>query len=158
MRFAVQLGRTIKSHSLRAFGMMALNDDQKLALKIVNWILRDEVRAFTRRDCAIHCNSAGSVKELEGAFDLLQTHGWIRLGKKIQPAGGGRPSEPFDVNPSVAGFDDKTDETDHPEEKSEENPVMSVSSSTSACPTSRPEPEDADEFDFVFESDGELPF
>jgi hypothetical protein len=160
MRFAVQLGRKIKSHSLRAFGMMALNDDQKFALKIVDWIQRDGVIVFTGKECSIHCNSAGSVKELDGAFELLQNHGWIRPGQKKQPQGGGRPSHPFEVNPAVAQLDDKTDETHQTGTKTEENGVSSVSSSDSGYPTSRPEPEpvDLDDYDFSFASDGKLPF
>jgi hypothetical protein len=160
MRFAVQLGRKIKSHSLRAFGMMALNDDQKFALKIADWIQRDGVIEFTGKECSIHCNSAGSVKELDGAFELLQNHGWIRPGQKKQPHGGGRPSHPFEVNPTVAQLDDKTDETNQAGNKTEENGVPSVSSSDSGFPTSRPEPEpvDLDDYDFSFASDGELPF
>ncbi len=160
MRFAVQLGRKIKSHSLRAFGMMALNDDQKFALKIVDWIQRDGVIEFTGKECSIHCNSAGSVKELDGAFELLQNHGWIRPGQKKQPQGGGRPSHPFEVNPAVAQRDDKTDETHQTGTKTEENGVPSVSSSDSGYPTSRPEPEpvDGDDYNFTFASDGKVPF
>jgi len=111
MMCAVSLGKKIKSHNLQAFGMMALTDDQKFAHKIVEWIRRDSITEFTGRECSIHCNSAGSVKELDGAFELLINHGWIRPGQKKKPDGGGRPSQPFEVNPSVAQLDDKTDET-----------------------------------------------
>ena len=108
---AVSLGKKIKSHNLQAFGMMALTDDQKFAHKICEWIQRDSITEFTGRECSIHCNSAGSVKELDGAFELLANHGWIRPGQKKKPDGGGRPSQPFEVNPAVAQLDDKTDET-----------------------------------------------
>ena len=137
MQFAVMFGKKIKSHSLQAFGMMALTEDQKFAHKIVDWMRRDGIRGFTGRECSIHCNSAGSVKELDGAFDLLQTHGWIRPGQKKKPEGGGRPSQPFEVNPSVAHFDDKTDET---RQAGNDRGVLSVSSSVSAFPVSRPKP------------------
>ena len=136
MEFAVQLGRKIKSHSLQAFGMMALTDDQKYSNKIAEWIRRDGIREFTGRECSIHCNSAGSVKELDGAFDLLITHGWIRTGQKKQPDGGGRPSLPFEVNPAIAQLDDNTDETRQP---GIDQGVLSVLSSVSAFPVSRPE-------------------
>ena len=155
-RFAVQLGRKIKSHSLRAFGMMALNDDQKFALKIVDWIQRDGVTEFTGRECSIHCNSAGPVKELEGAFDLLITHGWIQLGQKKQPNGGGRPSHPFEVNPAVARLNDNTDETHKPLNG---NGVPSLDSAFPAARLQTPDPADdpVDEYDFHFPSD-HIPF
>ncbi|MCX7386604.1 MAG: YfjI family protein [Planctomycetales bacterium] len=146
MRFAVQLGRKIKSHSRQAFGMMQLTNDQKNANKILDWIQRDGITEFTGRECSIHCNSAGSVKELDGAFDLLITHGWIRTGQKKQPDGGGRPSQPFKVNPAVAQFDDKTDKT-------QQRGVTSVMSSELAKPFPRPESPIScavDDFEFQF--------
>jgi hypothetical protein len=155
MRFALQLGRKIKSHSRQAFGMMALTEDQKFAHKIVEWIRRDSVTEFTGRECSIHCNSAGSVKELDEAFELLINHGWIRPGQKKQPDGGGRPSQPFEVNPAVAQLDDKTDET---RQSGISHGVLSVLSSVSAQPIPRPElPEPVDDYEFNFASDG-VPF
>jgi hypothetical protein len=146
MQCAVSLGKKIKSHSLQAFGMMALSDDQKFSHKIVEWIRRESITAFTGRECSIHCNSAGSVKELDGAFDLLVTHGWIRQGHKKKPDGGGRPSQPFEVNPAVAKLDDKTDET---RQLGNGQGVLSVLSSVSAHPVSRPAtPDPVDDFDF----------
>jgi hypothetical protein len=155
MRFALQLGRKIKSHSRQAFGMMALTDDQKFAHKIVEWIRRDSITEFTGRECSIHCNSAGSVKELDEAFELLINHGWIRPGQKKQPDGGGRPSQPFEVNPAVAQLDDKTDET---HQLGISQGVLSVLSSVSAKPIPRPEllesePVDVDDYEFSFPSD-----
>jgi hypothetical protein len=155
MQFALQLGRKIKSHSRQAFGMMQLTDDQKFAHKIVEWIRRDSITEFTGRECSIHCNSAGSVKELDEAFELLINHGWIRPGQKKQPDGGGRPSQPFEVNPAVAQLDDKTDET---HQLSISQGVLSVLSSVSAKPIPRPElpesePVDVDDYEFSFPSD-----
>jgi hypothetical protein len=151
MQFALQLGRKIKSHSRQAFGMMALTDDQKFAHKIVEWIKRESVTEFTGRECSIHCNSAGSVKELDAAFELLINHGWIRPGQKKQPDGGGRPSQPFEVNPAVAQLDDITDET---RQTGISQGVLSVLSSVSAKPIPRPElPEPVDDYEFSFPSD-----
>lgn len=123
MKAAVQLGQKIKAQTLKAFGVMALNDDQRFARKILDWIRRDSVEQFTSREAAIHCNSAGSSKALEGAFTLLGERGWIRKGEKQQPEGGGRPSHPWLVHPELAKFADVTDRT-HAEK------VASVLSST----------------------------
>ena len=155
MQFALQLGRKIKSHSRQAFGMMALTEDQKFAHRIVEWIRRDSITEFTGRECSIHCNSAGSVKELDEAFELLINHGWIRPGQKKQPDGGGRPSQPFEVNPAVAQLDDKTDET---HQLGISQGVLSVLSSVSAKPIPRPELQlstsvDLDDYEFNFPSD-----
>lgn len=173
MRFAVTLGQKIKSHCLHAFGLMALTDDMKFALKIIQWLRRDGIREFTGRECSVHCNSAGSVKELDGAFEILSERGWIRQTVR-KPDGGGRPSYPFEVNPAVANFDDKTDKTQQPDEKShsddansddktdktghqaDSDGVSSVLSSVSGNPVSRPEiqePPDPDDYDFTFGSD-----
>lgn len=99
------------------------------------------------------------MKELEGALELLQNHGWIRLGQKKQPKGGGRPSQRFEVNPAVAQLDENTDETQPP---AEENRVSSVYSSDSAFPAARPKTPDpaedpGDECDF-YSDDDEIPF
>ena len=139
--------------------MMALTDDQKFAHKIVEWIRRDSITEFTGRECSIHCNSAGSVKELDEAFELLINHGWIRPGQKKQPGGGGRPSQPFEVNPAVAQLDDITDET---RQTGISQGVLSVLSSVSAQPIPRPELQpsssvDVDDYEFNFASDG-VPF
>ena len=134
---------------------MALSEDQKNAIHIAEWIKRESIREFTGRECSIHCNSAGPVKDLEPAFELLVNRGWIRLGQKRQPDGGGRPSQPFEVNPTLTKLDDKTDETlpGHGPE-----PVLSVSSSDSAeCfpESSVPiTPTVEDEYSFDFASDG----
>lgn len=149
MQAAVTIGRKLKSHSLRAFGMMALSEEQKDAIRIVEWIRRDGITEFTGRECSIHCNSAGRVKDLEPAFELLANHGWIRLGRKRQPEGGGRPSQPFEVNPAVAKLDDKSDVTP-PMDESE--PVLSVSSSVSAQAVLIT-PAVEDEWNFDFPSD-----
>lgn len=150
MQFALQLGRKIKSHSRRAFGMMQLTDDQKYANKIVEWIQRDRITEFTGRECSIHCNSAGSVKELDGAFEQLINHGWIRTGQKKQPDGRGRPSYPFEVNPAVAKLDDKNDESRMP---GDESGILSLMSSVSAQRVLRPEipePVEVGEDDYEF--------
>lgn len=111
MEAAILLGRKVKAQTLKAFGVMALNDDQRFARKILEWIRRDEIDHFTGRESAIHCNSAGSSKDLEGAFTLLAERGWIRQGEKRQPEGGGRPSQQWDVHPEIAKFTDNTDRT-----------------------------------------------
>ncbi|MEQ9406203.1 MAG: YfjI family protein [Fuerstiella sp.] len=123
MNAAVRLGQKIKGHTLKTFGAMALNEDQRFARKVLEWIKRDDVERFTGREAAIHCNSAGSSKELEGSLLLLAERGWIRQAPKQKPEGGGRPSQPWDVHPQIAKFTDKTDIT--PRES-----VSSVLSST----------------------------
>ena len=153
MQFALQLGRKIKSHSRQAFGMMQLTDDQKFAHKIVEWIRRDSITEFTGRECSIHCNSAGSVKELDEAFELLINHGWIRPGQTKRPDGRGRPSHPFEVNPAIAKLDDKNDES---RQSGAGSGIVSLMSSVSAKPIPRPElPESdpVDDYEFSFPSD-----
>lgn len=111
MKAAVLLGQKIKAQTLKTFGVMALNDDQRFARKILEWVQRDGVEQFTGREAAIHCNSAGSSRELDGAFTLLAERGWIRKGEKQQPEGGGRPTQPWRVHPEIAKFTDNTDRT-----------------------------------------------
>lgn len=140
MQAAIRLGRKIKAHTLKAFGVMALNDDQRFAHKILEWIRRDNVEQFTGREAAIHCNSAGSSKELEPAFTLLAERGWIRQGGKQQPEGGGRPSHPWQVHPDIAKFTDETDTT-------QATRVLSVSSSAfENNRATRPEADETDSF------------
>lgn len=89
-----------------------------------------------------------AVRDLDGAFDLLQTYGWIRPWQMKKPDGGGRPSQPFEVNLFVASFDDKTNET---RRSGNDKGVLSVLSSVSAKPVSRPELPNAD-IDWLDES------
>jgi len=135
MRSAVTIGQKIKAHTLQAFGMMALSEDQKFAARIVEWIRRENVREFTGRECSIHCNSAGSMKELEGAFDLLLDRGWIRQAGTKKPKGRGRPSHPFEVNPAVAMCDDKNDKNQSDDGS---GGISSFLSSSFALPVLRP--------------------
>jgi len=113
MESAARIGRKIKGHTLKVFGEMGLSEDLRFAAKIAEWIRRTGQTEFTKRECSRHCNSSGSVKQLEGAFGLLTERGWIRPAgvQKASGGGGGRPSHPFEVNPAVAELDDKTDKT-----------------------------------------------
>lgn len=111
METAIRLGQKIKAQTLKTFGVMALSEDQRFARKILEWVQRENVKQFTGREAAIHCNSAGSSKELEGAFSLLAERGWIRQGEKQQPEGGGRPSHPWQIHPEITKFTDITDKT-----------------------------------------------
>lgn len=148
MKAAIQLGRKIKGHTLKAFGMMALNEDQRFARKILEWIKRDNVERFTGREAAIHCNSAGSSKELEVAFILLTERGWIRQGEKQQPEGGGRPSHPWLVHPYIATFTDNTDTTftDNTDTTQPDGVLSVTSSGFENNRATRPEVDEADSF------------
>ena len=109
MLHAVRLGRKIKAHTLKAFGAMALNDDQKLALKIADWIRREGRSQFTGRECCRTANSHGKKSsEMKGALEILSDCGWIRQHRS-QPEGAGRPSEIFSVNPAVHKCADNAD-------------------------------------------------
>ena len=149
MQSAVRLGRQIKSSSLHAFGTMSLTEDQRFANKIADWIKRESITEFTACDCSRHCNSGGSTKSLDGAFEILKDRGWIMPTTK-KPEGGGRPSHPFIVNPAVATFADKTDETNDHHNTDE---VSSVLSSVSEHPAFADSAVELDDYDFKFASD-----
>lgn len=124
MLHAVRLGKKIKSHTLKAFGAMALNDDQRFALKIADWIRREVRRAFTGRECCRAVHSHGKSSELKGALEILTDCGWIRQHRS-QPEGAGRPSEILSVNPAVHSFADTADKI--PDDQSEGRILSAVS-------------------------------
>lgn len=153
MKSAIIIGQKIKGHCLKVFGMMMLTEDQKFAQKIVEWIRSESITEFTGRECSIHCNSAGAVKDLDGAFTMLAERGWIRLGQKRQPKGGGRPSQPYEVNPVVAKLNDTTDETRPTCAEKAELSVLSSETANSAFQAMIPLTADDLDLDFHFPGD-----
>jgi hypothetical protein len=100
MRTAIALGRKLKSHALRAFGIARVSSDLKMAAKIIGWIQSHSVREFTVRQCVIACARGGANAAVVGALGILENHGWIRLDGPRKPEGGrGRESHPYAVNP-----------------------------------------------------------
>lgn len=151
MLHAIGLGRTIKAHTLKAFGMMALNDDQRFALKIADWIRREGHDKFTGRGACRAVNSHGKSSGLKGAFEILSECGWVRQENRKNPRGG-PPSETFMVNPKVHSFADNADNT---RDDQSEGKVLSAVSAVTEISNSpnifRVEDEDPD---FIFPSDG----
>jgi hypothetical protein len=148
MQSAIRLGRKLKCNSLHAFGTMALTEDQRFANRIADWIKRESITLFTGRECSKRCNSAGSVRDLDGAFEILKERGWIRQTLR-KPTGGGRPSHPFEVNPAVRSFADKTNKTHNQLNADEVSSVLSSISANSSFVGSAVE---LDDFDFEFPS------
>jgi replicative DNA helicase len=106
---AIEIGRYFEAHAIAAFDEMGADPAIDGARLILNWVHRQELNQFTRREAHRGCRNFKSVTELDACLDLLEHHGYIR-GRRIVPEGGGRPSVVFDVNPYVTDVTDVTNE------------------------------------------------
>ncbi|HQZ63989.1 MAG TPA: YfjI family protein, partial [Planctomycetaceae bacterium] len=101
MNNAIRLGRKIKQHSLQAFGLMQMDANQQMAVKVSEWIQRNGLSLFTSRDVVRALNGGRSNDGVDEALAILIDSGWIRPTPQPDVRGKGRPSIQFDVNPLV---------------------------------------------------------
>jgi len=118
MQRAVNLAWKLEKHALAAFSLAGLNADEKLAVKITQWLRREQLTTFTVRDAAFGVNSGRNCRDLEGAVEVLTQHGWIRPATAVpfnegERRGRGRPKgTAFEVHPR-AQQPDKNDRNRH---------------------------------------------
>jgi hypothetical protein len=89
-------------HAKAAFGIMAAPEGTTLALRILKWINRLQIRSFTQHEC-YRALQPDRVADLALAFALLEEHYFIRPVLVTTPTGKrGRPTGPeWNVNPSL---------------------------------------------------------
>jgi hypothetical protein len=100
MANAIRIGEYFIAHAVSAFDEMGADPAIEGARRILEWIKRQQLTQFTRREAHRGCRSFKAVIELNPCLELLEHHGYIR-GIEVVPAGGGRPSRLFEVNPHV---------------------------------------------------------
>jgi replicative DNA helicase len=105
VRRAVTLARYFVRHALAVFDVMGADPLVEDARRVLRWIERYSVTAFTRRD-AYQGTRPYFVKvtDMDPALRLLEVHGYIRARYVAAPRSAGRPPSPaWDTNPLVVG-------------------------------------------------------
>jgi hypothetical protein len=100
MQKAVNLATLLIDHALATFDLMGHDKTAEDAQKLLAWIQRERLEAFTVRDCfRAHRSRFKRVEALRPALALLVEHGHLRRAPKQAVAH--RPSESYEVNPKV---------------------------------------------------------
>jgi hypothetical protein len=92
------LGHYAGAHALAAFAMMGADPAQHAAQRILGWLERAAVPAFSTRDAYRELRTLKPERARAGLAELAE-RGWIRPladGKRT-----GRPSERWAVHPGV---------------------------------------------------------
>ncbi|WP_371405262.1 YfjI family protein [Kribbella sp. NBC_00662] len=103
IRGAEQVGRYYLDHALAVYDLMGRSDpDLDDARAVLDWIRKHHLETFSRRD-ALRGNRGrfASVKDIKPALELLTDHGHIRPQPTPVSSKGGRPSDTYEVHPSV---------------------------------------------------------
>ncbi len=99
---AIRIGEYLIPHAQRVFGLLGMDKDMQLAMRIERWITQEQKQDFTRRDLFEHVkgiSSISKVDDMEEAVGLLVKHGYIR--QEAFEKKRGRPSVNFSVNPEI---------------------------------------------------------
>lgn len=104
LRKAIVVGRWAIAHAKVAFRTAELDPTTQAAREILEYLRTLGVPTTSERDT--HQALRGrtrfqSARDLEPGLALLRDHGWIRPARSPESAKGGRPSKPFDLNPSL---------------------------------------------------------
>jgi hypothetical protein len=102
VRDAVTLAeRYLLPHARIAYAMLGQDQRAHPARKVLDWIRREELASFSRRDAhrSLH-RQFRRAEELDPVLDLLVRHGFIRPQDAAPREGPGRsPSPVFEVHP-----------------------------------------------------------
>jgi hypothetical protein len=98
MQKAVDLATLLIDHALAVFDLMGCDKTVEDAQKILTWIQRGRLGAFTMRDCfRAHQSRFKRVEAIRPALQLLVEHDYLRRAPKPEVAH--RPGELYQVNP-----------------------------------------------------------
>jgi len=100
---AAQLGDYYLAHALTVFDTMQTDPVAGGAQAILDWITRNSVQRFTRRQLFTGISRARFRKatDLDEPLAQLEQHGYIRSGPTPLSTGGRPASPPYNVNPHV---------------------------------------------------------
>jgi predicted transcriptional regulator len=100
---AVAIVDVLTEHARSAFGLVAASPDERLARRVVEWLTRREVAAFTGREAQRGCSAR--AEEIARALRLLVERGYVREreGRKGGPR---RPSPTYEVRPDLEASED----------------------------------------------------
>jgi len=98
MESAVSIGHCLQSHALAVFDLMGGNSHKTGALKVLDWLKRELIQNFTRRDCHYALKSYfKKVDDLKPSLELLENLYYIHPLER-EPSNH-RPSQKYEVNP-----------------------------------------------------------
>ena len=99
---AITIGRYLTKHAFAAFEEMGADPATENAKRILEWIMKKELKMFTKRDAHYamksHFKRAGDLDE---PLNVLVERGYVRPLESEVGDKGGRPSSRFEVNPAV---------------------------------------------------------
>ncbi|MDY0040023.1 MAG: YfjI family protein, partial [Desulforhabdus sp.] len=98
---ALNLAATFSVHAQSVFDLMGATVEMMAAMKIWNWVKRNRLEQFTKRDCYQALKgSFQKVAELEPGLSLLVERSYLR-DVPLAQTGAGRKKELYEVNPSL---------------------------------------------------------
>ncbi|BDI28005.1 hypothetical protein CCAX7_000560 [Capsulimonas corticalis] len=101
MAQAWEIGTYCIPHAVAAFGLMRSDSIVALARRIIEWIKRKKLNAFTMREIRQALNPE-SKERIELALTRLMEDAYVRLEMPAKKEGRGRPGKPYyAVNPCV---------------------------------------------------------
>jgi replicative DNA helicase len=98
MHNAIKVGDYFIAHALAAFDFMGVDPAVEGARTVLDWVKRNQLDRFTRREAHRGCRRFKKVTELDDPLHLLEEHGYVR-GADVIPDGGGPRSRTYHVNP-----------------------------------------------------------
>ena len=101
MAAAIAISRYLVEHALAAFDAMAADPALDGARRVLHWIRKERLVAFTKREC-FNANRARFPRatDLDPVLGVLGDHGYITPATTTEPQVG-RPSRRFNVNPKT---------------------------------------------------------
>jgi len=97
---ALNLAAALIDHALAVFDLMQRDPVIEDSLRILRWVRRRETGQFKIRDCfCFHQAHFRKMDAMTPPVRLLEQHGYVRPAPK--PNATGRPSEIYQVNPSL---------------------------------------------------------
>jgi len=113
---AVTIGRYLIVHARAAYAQMGTDPDVEAARHVLTWLTAQGTTTFTKRE--LYQATKGRFKKvaaLQPALTILTEHGYIRpKASAPHPGPGRKPSEAFEVNPTIHAQDPQNPQNTRP--------------------------------------------
>ncbi len=105
MLAAIDIAKFLVPHADKVLDLMSAKEDdsEEDAKYVLRWIVRHEIKEFTKRDAQQHGKRRfPQATDIDAPLEELARRGYIRKKPLLQSAGPGRPPSPsFEVNPEI---------------------------------------------------------
>ncbi len=100
MRSAIAIGEYAVEHARAAYFEMGTDPAISLARRILDWLVKEGVTEFTKRDAFLRLRgTVRQAKETDAPLAILEEHLYIRERPRESAGPGRKPSPTYEVNP-----------------------------------------------------------